>query len=86
MIENPYQAPLTTAGPPKSSVSVKFREFTGESFSFRFLTSSYRNEVRSRAQRAIADEIGAENLIAVTEHVEALGSFSIVVWYRTANA
>lgn len=85
MEENPYQAPLTTGGPPQSSESVEFRVFTGKSFSLRFSKESYRNKIRDEAQQAIADEIGAENLIAVTEHVEAFGSFSVVVWYRVSN-
>lgn len=85
MTENPYQSPLSTADPPKSSVAVKFRVFTGKSFSLRFSTTGYKNDIRQQAQDAIADEIGADKVVAVTEHIESFGSFSVVVWYRAPN-
>ena len=85
MTENPYEAPLALTGPPKNSVSVQYRVFVGKSFSLRLTSSSYKNDTRSQAQQAIADEIGAENVIAITEHVESFGTFSVVVWYRAPN-
>ena len=40
-----------------------------------------RESIRQRAEEFIND-IGADNVVSVTEHATSLGPFSVVVWYR----
>jgi hypothetical protein len=44
-----------------------------------------RERIRDQAE-AFINEIGAENVVSVTEHAMTMGPFSVVVWYRAAEA
>lgn len=81
MNDNPFKSPVDGTDGQKPA-EIQFREFTAQGFSFHFSTTAYRNEIRARVQTVIANQIGVENVVSITEHVEALGTFSVVVWYR----
>ena len=86
MESNPYQTPAPFDRNPPSEYPIQFREFKASSFSFSFFwsMSDYKNKVRTRVQTAIANEIGIDNIISITEYSETFAPFSIVVWYRKA--
>ncbi len=85
MLQNPYCPPTSSADDSSKVYSVQFREFRQSSVSFKMALTAvrYRNQIRKEVQEVIQREIGAENIISINESTESLGSFSIIVWYRS---
>jgi len=87
MDTNPYASPQplesTTFDPPvKGRVVMRHRAFVGPTIYFGFKPINfYRERLREQAEQFINDDLGAENVISVTEHGIPSGPFTITVWY-----
>jgi hypothetical protein len=82
MDTNPYSPPATIDDGPVEQSTIQYRVFRGKPASFRLTASTYHEEVRREAQRAIETEIGGDNVVSIAEHAGSFGAFTVVVWYR----
>ncbi len=61
---------------------IRHKTFVGPTMYWNFKSlNSNREKFRAQAE-AFMDEIGAENVITIAEHVTSNGPFSVVVWYK----
>lgn len=85
MDTNPYAPPAAADETRTQGVTMRYRVFDGQPFAFKLSSSAYRDEVRREAERTIAEEIGAENVLSIIEHGGLFEPFTVVVWYRTRS-
>lgn len=82
MDQNPYSSPQAVGNATRPGGTIQFQVFRAKAFALNLSWRSLRDVVRHRVQRAVDEEIGAENVISIQEHDSSFTGFSIVVWYR----
>jgi hypothetical protein len=63
---------------------LRHRTFIGPRM-FLFTPRGAREAIRIIAQR-FANEVGVENVVAIVEHADSYGPFSMVVWFKSTEA
>jgi len=86
MDDNPYSSPTPADASHPQGAVVAYRIFGTRAVSFKLTRDTSRDDVRREAQEAIQNEIGAENVISITEHAGSFEGFSVVIWYRVKSS
>lgn len=81
MNANPYSALVTPVSVESRApqAGLRHRVFRKKPF-LTFTTTKIMKTLREQAEAFVNDEVGAEHVVAITEHVGF--DFSVTIWYR----
>lgn len=81
MNENPFQSPLAASEVKREGAAfIRSRVFRKTAMSLVLFASRRMESLRRDAEEFINQEVGAANVVSITEHVGF--DYAVVVWFR----